>query len=508
MFTNYIEMKDKLPLPLSGDLYHVTINGIVIDINDQEIPSYLNQSNKLVVQLQWIDGYKEYEIERLLLHTFKPLHLPFRYWSLLSILYLDGNENNLMLENLIWKFPIEGIECRQYPSYYYIPCFTRYVINKQGDVIKVLDGRNISILTQPKGYKSYTMINDLNIRRCLQRHRALAITFLDYPVNVDDLDTNHIDGIPGNDWVENLELITHKENLKHAVKIGLHSKKPKPVLMRNIITGEITEFESQSHCSRFLDINLVSLQGRLYNPKQQVYSGGFQFKYKDDPTPWREVEDVERELDSIGSNRKILVRNVKTNEIIEYNSGKDCANSLGILTSTLVWRLQDTKQKVYPGGFQFKYKDDPTPWREVENSDIENETFWNKKPVLVRNVLTGEIREFSGINDCIRKLKLNRGSVHRRLKLEGQPVFEDMTQFKFKHDNSQWREPVPEELINGTNTRSKRIIVTNLATNQVTEYKSMTECKRALSIGEINLNHLLKGNKYPNGINGYKAVFK
>ena len=337
-----------------------------------------------------------------------------------------------MLENLIWKFPIEGIECRQYPSYYYIPCFTRYVINKQGDVIKVLDGRNISILTQPKGYKSYTMINDLNIRRCLQRHRALAITFLDYPVNVDDLDTNHIDGIPGNDWVENLELITHKENLKHAVKIGLHSKKPKPVLMRNIITGEITEFESQSHCSRFLDINLVSLQGRLYNPKQQVYSGGF----------------------------------------------------------------------------QFKYKDDPTPWREVENSDIENETFWNKKPVLVRNVLTGEIREFSGINDCIRKLKLNRGSVHRRLKLEGQPVFEDMTQFKFKHDNSQWREPVPEELINGTNTRSKRIIVTNLATNQVTEYKSMTECKRALSIGEINLNHLLKGNKYPNGINGYKAVFK
>lgn len=50
-------------------------------------------------------------------------------------------------------------------------------------------------------------------------HRLVAKTFL--PNWSDDLEVNHIDGNPSNNSLLNLEMSTHKENILHAIKIGL-----------------------------------------------------------------------------------------------------------------------------------------------------------------------------------------------------------------------------------------------------------------------------------------------
>lgn len=51
-------------------------------------------------------------------------------------------------------------------------------------------------------------------------HRLVALAFLGpYP---EDCEVNHIDGDKLNNCVNNLEYITHLENARHAVMIGLH----------------------------------------------------------------------------------------------------------------------------------------------------------------------------------------------------------------------------------------------------------------------------------------------
>ena len=47
-------------------------------------------------------------------------------------------------------------------------------------------------------------------------HVLVAITYLQYIPSTNKIVINHIDGIKGNNQLNNLEIITHKENMKHS----------------------------------------------------------------------------------------------------------------------------------------------------------------------------------------------------------------------------------------------------------------------------------------------------
>lgn len=55
-------------------------------------------------------------------------------------------------------------------------------------------------------------------------HRLVAETFLGYPG--DQYEVNHIDGNRYNNDISNLEWITHTENMKHGVRLGLVTTDP------------------------------------------------------------------------------------------------------------------------------------------------------------------------------------------------------------------------------------------------------------------------------------------
>ena len=85
----------------------------------------------------------------------------------------------------------------------------------------------------------------------LRVHRLLAMTFIPNPNNLPEV--NHIDGVKTNNNLENIEWVTHKQNMSHAFKIGLVNN-----------TGEEN---GQSILTKEQVIEIKKLKGKLSQEK-------------------------------------------------------------------------------------------------------------------------------------------------------------------------------------------------------------------------------------------------
>ena len=81
-------------------------------------------------------------------------------------------------------------------------------------------------------------------------HRIIAEHFIDNPNKLPEV--NHIDGDYYNNNVYNLEWISKEDNMKHASNNRLINKYKRKIIIKNKITGEITEFNKLKDCAKFL----------------------------------------------------------------------------------------------------------------------------------------------------------------------------------------------------------------------------------------------------------------
>ena len=87
-------------------------------------------------------------------------------------------------------------------------------------------------------------------------HRLIAQSFIPNPVNKSFI--NHKNGEKTDNWYENLEWVTHAENVQHAYDAGLINKS-KSVIDNS--TGKI--FKSSKEASLYLGIKQSTLKGYL-----------------------------------------------------------------------------------------------------------------------------------------------------------------------------------------------------------------------------------------------------
>jgi hypothetical protein len=114
-------------------------------------------------------------------------------------------------------------------------------------------------------------------------HRALAIVFIDNPLNKRCI--NHIDGDKLNNSLDNLEWVTHKENENHAIKVlgkvnGKHmiGKLPKNTrynIKQYTLDGELvaiykTTTEARKLSGGLFNINCIN---RVINGERNHYRG-------------------------------------------------------------------------------------------------------------------------------------------------------------------------------------------------------------------------------------------
>jgi DNA-binding transcriptional regulator YiaG len=107
--------------------------------------------------------------------------------------------------------------------------YPEYAVTPVGEVVSlVFRGRNTvrpqhRILTPVEGHNGYkTVCIVSNGKKYVRRVHRLVMEAFHRPSH---LEVNHINGIKSDNSLENLEYVTHQQNVAHAVKTGLTNHK-------------------------------------------------------------------------------------------------------------------------------------------------------------------------------------------------------------------------------------------------------------------------------------------
>lgn len=130
---------------------------------------------------------------------------------------------------------------------------TRYEVSDSGLVMNTITNKILSPGFNGKGYPGVSIF--VGKKRCTNLiHRLVAKAFISNPDG--KLTVNHKDGDKTNNTVNNLEWMTHKENIQHAWETGLAT----PRFGDNSNASKYTEYEIQQVCQLLEENKLTNVE--------------------------------------------------------------------------------------------------------------------------------------------------------------------------------------------------------------------------------------------------------
>lgn len=392
MFEKYWKVDGYVAIPHSKYNFYINVSGEVINETGRRVDLTKDDDGYLQVFADLWDGLRQYRIMDIVAIIFKKIQIPVGLWNEVAGFPLNGDPSVTHASNVAYRFRSGPLQCPNYPEFYYIPMFTKYGMDEDG-VLAYINGRvgiKTFYITKPNpkknilgGYRVTTIFSDLGEPRGASRHRLRMLTFSEYPDGLEKLVVNHIDGIPGNDDLDNLEWTTRSGNLNHAMESGLRNDN-KPILVRNVLTGEVTRYYSISECARALGFPTdETIRQRVVSSEfGKVFSDGTQFKLEEDSRDWIVPEDPQKAVEAAKLSRPILVKDVATGAVEWYSSAKMAGKVIGIKGGTLTYRMKNDLRVPYLG-YQFKYEDDIRDWYEYTAAEMVTESMSGAKAIVV-----------------------------------------------------------------------------------------------------------------------------
>lgn len=146
-----------------------------------------------------------------------------------------------------------------------------YIISDNGIVINAKTGR---VLKQSDrcGYRR-VLLN--NVKYSV--HRLVYFTFTENSYYDNDTPVDHINGIRSDNRIENLRLISQKENMKNAYSHG--HKGQIPIVQIDLEGNIIKEFSSMQEAADAMNVTQAAIRGAV---TREGTSGGFRWKKKEE----------------------------------------------------------------------------------------------------------------------------------------------------------------------------------------------------------------------------------
>ena len=144
-----------------------------------------------------------------------------------------------------------------------------YQISNMGRVWNTKRNRYVIPTKKPSGYEQVNMYANNGKRKKEYVHRLVALAFIPNPNNLPQV--NHIDRVRNNNHVENLEWVTHQENVD---KSGL----PQKIIVCDLDGNELHRFESIRDACKELNLIESNVSLCLSIKQKQKTHKGFTFK--------------------------------------------------------------------------------------------------------------------------------------------------------------------------------------------------------------------------------------
>lgn len=288
-----------------------------------------------------------------------------------------------------------------------IPGYSLYKINRNGKVFRSDTGQRVVGSTNPKGYHNHRLKGDDGHFKTIGRHRLLAMTYIPSKEDISNLTVNHINGIKGDDRLENLEWLTYQQNQEHAGKNGLTSKCV-PVAIIEHETGLETHYDSMIKCAIDLGVSKDTVAWRVSKGPNKVWPDGRRYKKTLENLEWGE-----NPLKANGRKRATLVKDIRTGKTYIHDGLKEAARSLDInLGSAWMW-ANDPAQPVVPGFFLIHFKDVFVSWRRVEDAHAELQKTLGRRAVARQK--DEDVDVFFSLTACAKRSNLKTNTLHFHL---------------------------------------------------------------------------------------------
>lgn len=415
--------KEDRDLPFSNGNYKVNMFGELLGLDNSIIPK-IEINEEEYVDIQWFNGKGLYSLPLIVTVALWNIKIPTELWAQIEPIFHDGNRKNLTFNNLGYRFKNGCIEVSERPGFFYIPFYTKYCVDKDANVLNIKTGRQLvwSLWVGNKkknvkgGYYYCTAVSDKTAKAGLMRHRAIGLTFIPCNVCFSKRVINHKNGTPGIDTINNLEWVTRKQNNIHAIQTGLILNRLKKILVKNIVTGEVTKYPSIAECERCLSLIPGILYKRLANPQLNQKTDNLLFKY-DDGSEWPLIGD---EI-WYKNRRAIISRNVFTGDLTIFESILSAGEMLNILDESVISRSINSNVGTYPPikGYDFQIYKHELKWPEYNFYDlaiIRESNSGITTGVLVKNHKGEEIAFYGSIKKAAVGLGISTISVYRACK--------------------------------------------------------------------------------------------
>lgn len=187
----------------------------------------------------------------------------------------------------------------------------------------------------------------------------------------------------------------------------------------------------------------------------------------------------------------IDVMDAMSREVTSYPSIISCARALKTSKDAIIHRLRIGSGRVFPEGKIYRISAIEGPWPLVNDLEQALKANGLNKSIVVRDVKTGEIKEYKKISDFTREKNINPSTVSVWLNKPNQPVLPGYIQIKLGEDKTPWRIPDDPEFemsfYNGF-----RAVEVLYPDGQLRRFRTAKDCSEAIGIGTTLLNYRLK----------------